>query len=54
VGGLLLGDMKVSSCLMVTAVPEQASWNVEVLSISFLMVNFGFYAKNKRNLQSEL
>jgi hypothetical protein len=30
VGGLLLGDMGVRSCLMVSAViREQVSWNVE-------------------------
>ena len=48
VGGLLLGDMGVRSCLMVTAViPEQVSWNVGVLPVSFSNGEFGFLCQKQ-------
>jgi len=48
VGGLLLGDMGVRSCLMVTEViPEQVSENVEVLTVSFSNGEFGFLCQKQ-------
>jgi len=48
VGGLLLGDMGVRSCLMVTAViPEQVSRNVEVLPERFSNGEFGFLCQKQ-------